>query len=307
MIFGGALYDHDGISIGAVLYPEAALAGAPRPPTTPNVRLNGSALSLSWSRPPLGPPPAGYVIEAGSRPGARDLASFSTGTSGTAFAASGLPPGTYYLRMRSANPYGLSVPGDELAFAVGAATCSAPPERPLDLTATVTGTTVRLDWRLAPQSIVTGHVLRVASRSGGATLLSLPVGRETSFSVTAPPGAFFVSVAAVNDCGMSPSSGETAVVVGPAVVPPGAPFELRSTLNGRVLTLSWAAPSVGTGPFTYVLEAGTAPGRSDLVAVPVSTTGISANVGPGIYYVRVRALGAGGLGPASNELTIVLR
>jgi hypothetical protein len=306
VLFGGLLYDTNNVSIGAVLYPEASLSGAPRPPTTPNVRLNGSAFAMSWARPPLGPPPASYVIEGGSGPGRRDLANFSTGSNGTSFSAAGLVPGTYYLRMRSANAHGVSVPGDELAFTIGATTCSAPPERPLDLTSTVSGTSVTLQWRLAPESIVTGHLLRVGSRSDASDLVTLPLGDVTSVTVNAPAGAFFVTLAAVNDCGVSPASPETVVVVGNPVVPPTAPFELQSALAGRTLMLSWAAPSVGTGPFTYMIEAGGAPGQSNIAVVPVGTTSIVATVGPGIYYVRVRAVGPGGTGPASNEVVVVV-
>jgi hypothetical protein len=306
VLFGGLLYDDNNISIGAVLFPEASLSGAPRPPTTPNVRLNGTAFAMSWARPPLGPPPASYVIEGGSGPGRRDLANFSTGSDGTSFTAAGLAPGTYYLRMRSANAHGLSVAGDELAFTVGASTCSAPPERPLDLAASVTGTTVTLDWRLAPESIVTGHLLRVGSRSESSDLVILPVGSGTSVTVDAPAGAFFVTLAAVNDCGVSAASPEEVIIVGNPVVPPTAPFELQSALAGRTLTLSWAAPSVGTGPFTYVIEAGSAPGQSNIAVVPVGSTSVVATVGPGIYYVRVRAVGPGGMGPGSNEVVVVV-
>src|SRR5690606_24476750 len=35
VLFGGRLDDSNGIEVGAVLYPQASLAGAPRPPTTP--------------------------------------------------------------------------------------------------------------------------------------------------------------------------------------------------------------------------------------------------------------------------------
>jgi hypothetical protein len=129
----------------------------------------------------------------------------------------------------------------------------------------------------------------------------------TSATVAAPTGAFFVTLAAVNDCGISPASSETVVIVGSPVVPPTAPFELRSTLTNRTVTLSWAAPPIGTGPFTYVIEAGSAPGRSNVVIVPIGSSSVSANVGPGIYYVRVRAVGPAGLGPASNEVVVVVQ
>jgi hypothetical protein len=77
--------------------------------------------------------------------------------------------------------------------------------------------------------------------------------------------------------------------------------------SGSTVTFTWAPPSIGTGPFTYRLEAGTAPGLSNLANVSHPTTSLSAGgVPPGIYYLRVRAVGAGGVGPASNEVTVVV-
>ena len=70
VLFGGLLNDLNGVSIGAVLYPEASLAGTPRPPTTPDVLVRGASLRLTWGGPPLGARPLAYVIEGGSAPGA---------------------------------------------------------------------------------------------------------------------------------------------------------------------------------------------------------------------------------------------
>ena len=60
-------------------------------------------MSLAWRRPLDGDPVQTYVIEAGSAPGAADLASFSTGSTATTFEAAGVPAGTYYLRVRANN------------------------------------------------------------------------------------------------------------------------------------------------------------------------------------------------------------
>jgi hypothetical protein len=210
--------------------------------------------------------------------------------------------------MRAANGFGVSVAGDELAFTIGLGGCISPPEPPLDLAASVSGTSVTLSWRDAPQSTVSGHVVRVGLGSGLTNLVTLPIGNVSTMTVDAPPGAFFVTIAAANECGVSAKSSEAVVVVGNAVVPPGAPFELQSTVTNRTLTLAWAAPAVGTGPFQYVIEAGSAPGRADVAVVPMATsTSMVTNIAPGIYYVRVRAIGPGGMGPGSHEVTIVVQ
>jgi hypothetical protein len=307
VLFGGSLKDLDGVDVGAVLYPDQTRRTAPRAPTTPEVSVNGSSVNVTWSRPPLGSAPESYVIEGGSAPGRQDLANFSTGSSDTAFAAAGLGAGTYFLRMRSANAHGLSQASDEFAFTVGAGTCTAPPLPPLDLSAMVAGNDITLAWRASPRSVVTRYVLRAGAVSGASNLATLDIGLTTSVVVSAPGGAFFLTLVAVNDCGTSVPSEEAVAVVGGAPVPPGRPFNLEALVTGNSVLLSWAAPTIGTGSFQYVVEVGTAPGLSNIMVSPTSATSLSAaGVPPGVYYVRTRAIGVAGTGPVSNEVAVVV-
>ena len=271
VLFGGLLRDLDGIDIGAVLYPEAALAGTAPPPTTPEIVVRGSTLTLHWSAPPLGARPTAYVVEGGSGAGQSNLANFSTGNTATTFSASGLGAGTYFVRMRSQNAYGVGAASLEQAFVIGAAGCSGPPAAPLDLLATVSGSTVDLTWRTAPQSIATGYRLLAGSASGLGNIGVIDVGAQTSYSTTAPTGAFFVRVQAYNACGVGIPSAETVAVVGGASVPPGAAFGLSGSVSASTVTLEWGAPSVGTGPFQYRVEAGSATGLANLASIIVPT------------------------------------
>jgi hypothetical protein len=70
--------------------------------------------------------------------------------------------------------------------------------------------------------------------------------------------------------------------------------------------LSWLPPP---GSVTgYVVEAGSAPGRSDLASALIGP-GVSATfsgVPPGKYYVRLRGINAQGRGVASNEILVVV-
>ena len=116
-----------------------------------------------------------------------------------------------------------------------------------------------------------------------------------------PSGTYYVRVRAVNDHGDSEPTADL-ILVAPGA--PGAPTSLTSTGTGAV-NLRWTAPT-GAAPTGYLIEAGTAPGRSDLGALQVGdvTSFTAAAPPPGTYYVRVRAVNARGAGQASNEVVV---
>ena len=74
-------------------------------------------------------------------------------------------------------------------------------------------------------------------------------------------------------------------------------------LNGTQLSLQWAA--VGGVPVAeYIIEAGSGPCLSNLYNGSVGlSTSISASVGPGVYYVRVRARTGAATSVVSNEIS----
>lgn len=58
---------------------------------------------------------------------------------------------------------------------------------------------------------------------------------------------------------------------------------------------------------TYRIEAGTAPGLSNIGIFDVGVvTGLTVAAPPGTYYARVRGVGSDGVGAPSNELTVVV-
>ena len=78
----------------------------PGPPGTPSVVVTGSTVSLSWTAPALGSAPTAYRLEAGTSPGLANAALVTLGAT-PAFSVSGVPPGTYYVRVRAMNPAGV--------------------------------------------------------------------------------------------------------------------------------------------------------------------------------------------------------
>ena len=87
--------------------------------------------------------------------------------------------------------------------------------------------------------------------------------------------------------------------------PPG---NLTRTVQGTTVLLGWGAPP-GSQPTSYVIEAGSASGASNITVFDTGTAATALtvnNVPPGTYFVRVRGRDAAGTGPASNEVTVVV-
>lgn len=88
---------------------------------------------------------------------------------------------------------------------------------------------------------------------------------------------------------------------------PGAPQSLTPGVSGGTVTLAWMPPGTGGSPASYVVEAGSAPGLSNLASVPViGTSFVASGVPRGTYYVRVRAVNAAGSGPPTADVTVVV-
>lgn len=89
-------------------------------------------------------------------------------------------------------------------------------------------------------------------------------------------------------------------------LPPGPPQSLSATVDNYAVTLSWYPSSQGAPPTSYVIEAGLTPGTTIVTLPTTGETYMAAPVGPGRYFVRVRAVNAHGIGPASEEIVVVV-
>ncbi len=85
------------------------VGGAPAAPAAPEAlraSVAGDRLALVWSPPRAGPAPLSYVVEAGGSPERFDLGRIHTTTASPGLTRAGVPPGTYYVRVRGENSQG---------------------------------------------------------------------------------------------------------------------------------------------------------------------------------------------------------
>lgn len=188
------------------------------------------------------------------------------------------------------------------------------PGAPINLTATVVGSTVTLVWMASPSmDPVTTYVLEAGSSAGAANLANFATGGAAT-SFVAPgvgAGTYFVRVRSQNASGTSAASNEVVITVGggACVSAPNAPGGLAGTASGSTVTLTWSAPASGCPVTAYVLEAGSSAGQSNLANSSTgssSTSYVASGVGAGTYYVRVRAQNANGQSGTSNEIIVTV-
>jgi probable HAF family extracellular repeat protein len=258
-------------------------------------RVDGRTVSLSW-QPPAAAVSA-YTLEAGHASGQSDIATATV--AGRSIAFSGIPDGTYFVRLRSQLPGSLSDPSNEVVFTVG------PPGAPQQLAATWNGTVVNLSWSPpatgGPASV---YQLEAGSGAGGSDIAVISQA-GTTLTTPAPPGTYYIRVRGVSAAGVGPPSNEVTLNV-EAPTLPGPPRLLVANRIGNSVTVSWSPPAIGSTVTSYVLEAGSATGLANLASVPVAGTVFTAFAPRGTYYLRVRAVNGAGTGTASDEITLVV-
>ncbi|MEZ5285184.1 MAG: hypothetical protein R2712_10320 [Vicinamibacterales bacterium] len=257
---------------------------------------------LSWLPPTTGGLPADYIIEAGSVAGASNLLVQATAGAATTFDADA-PAGTYYVRVRGRNAYGLGPPSSELLVTLGATGCMSEPQAPGPLAATVDGLQMSLALGAAPGA--TAYLLEVGATPGGVEHGRRNIGGLPALVATGPPGTYYLRVRGLNACGTGAPSNDVAVTLSTSVAPPGAPDGLTHLLTGRTVTLAWQAPSAGGPVDNYIVEVGSQIGLTDVgtMMTPQESL-VAANAPPGTYYVRVRAMNVAGIGPATADMRV---
>ena len=112
-------------------------------------------------------------------------------------------------------------------------------------------------------------------------------------------GTYHVQAVAYDDANEYTISATSTVTV---CGPPSPPATVSGYASGGVVYITWNAAPVATG---YQVEAGTAPGLTNVGAWGTAGTSFSGAAPAGTYYVRVRSLHTTcGVGSPSGDIVI---
>jgi hypothetical protein len=90
----------------------------PGPPTLTGSSTTGGDVSLSWSVPTSGAAVTGYELHAGTAPGLSNIAVIPLLVAQTGLSGSGVPPGTYYVRVVATSASGPGQYSNEVTLVV---------------------------------------------------------------------------------------------------------------------------------------------------------------------------------------------
>jgi hypothetical protein len=212
----------------------ANVVTAPSAPTLNAPQVSGSTVTLAWTL------PAGATairLEAGTAPGLSNAANTIIGAT-TTFTTGGVPPGTYFVRVRAIDATGESAASNEITVIVGSGgggTCASPPAAPTELQATVAGTAVSISWIPAGSGCPAASFILYGGSAPGLTDLATVSTPAAGLAALAPPGTYYVFVVAQNASGVSGPSNLITVNVGGGPVPGAGTIAAGQwTVNGDI-------------------------------------------------------------------------
>jgi glucose/arabinose dehydrogenase len=192
----------------------AASGGPPEPPRDLHVVVTGHTAIVRWNAPRQGAVPLQYQLEAGSFPGSANLVVVPVDGSANVLSFTGVPPGTYFVRVRAIGNAGTSAPSQDVMVVVSGACVTAPPA-PIGFAAIINGRAVRLVWDLPGTTDGPADLfIEAGSAPGAANLAIIAIdGSLRTVTVNAPPGNYFVRMRGRNACGVGAASGDIVVPV----------------------------------------------------------------------------------------------
>jgi hypothetical protein len=216
------------------------------------------------------------------------------------------PGGTFVVSVQASNASGFGPESPPQTFSVPIV--PAPPGPPSGLSAVVAGASVHLFWT-PPTSggEPTGYAILAALSPGGPVVAGVTIEAPAWWTTVpgVPPGTYFVRLAAFNLGGASTPSNEVAVTVRAPQLP-GPPVLHPPIVIGSTVGLSWA-PGPGESPSSYIVRAALSPSGPVIAGFPTTGTAVSVpGVPRGTYFVHIQGVTGAGVGPASNEVAVIV-
>ena len=203
----------NGILSGPSNVRTSAIGAAAPPADLYNLQtmVNGSMVALAWSV-GLGGTATRTVLSVGTTPGGADLGALALPPGATTFRVAGVPTGTYHVSVRQAGPLLLGAASNNAVVTVPGS-CQ-PPQMPTSFNAFVENRVLKILWELGPPGspAPTGWTLEAGSASQLSDLGVLTLANRT-FTVSVPPGTYFLRVSAANPCGASAKTPTISVTV----------------------------------------------------------------------------------------------
>jgi hypothetical protein len=263
--------------------------------------VEGAMVQLQWTISPYNYE-GFYRLEAGTAPGLSDVTVLNIPATYESYTATGVPPGTYFVRVRFRLGDRISAPSNEVGVTV--TRCAAPPETP-QLTGSVQGQFVDLSWSTTDSLGCRPDRYRIeAGRSTGSSDVAVFEQLSSQFRLSSVPfGDYFVRVRSLRQGIVGPPSNEVHLPV--TCLPPRPVPNFRAEVVGRTVTLDWDpvfAPGVDE---ITTLEVGSSPGATDLASVAVLQRPFIVDGPPGTYYTRIRVNTPCGT-VVSNEVLVTI-
>ncbi len=254
-------------------------------PTTLSVGSGGGNLSVA------------VLAAAGCSWNASSHVSWAQITAGAAGTANGIVSVTVAANLGAERSGTLAIAGHTVTVTQAGVTLSPPTS--LRVSASV-GNSVTIEWT-QPGATPSGYVLE-GGVAPGEVLASLATGSSaTTFTFTAPTGAFYIRVHALSGATRTAASNEIRIFVN-VPVPPSAPTGLVGVANGTSLALSWLNTTDGGAPTNMELNVSGA--IATTLTLPVSETFSYAGVPAGTYAFSITAVNTTGRSAPSSAVTL---
>lgn len=296
----GAAVSNINFSLGVI--PTSGLPGAP---TDLQATNTAAGVVFTWRPSTSGGAPTSYILEAGLTSGT----TFATLPAGTnSLTVPGVPPGTFYIRIRGVNASGTGPASSELTLRV-AASGAIVPGIPTNFQAWMSGQRLTVTWTAPVGATPIGYQIEVGSAVGLSNVVTLPVTARSFTFEPVPPGFYFLRVRAVVTGASGLPTTDVMINSGNVPAPPSEPSSFSASGSNGTVTLTWGAPLFGPAATSYVVEAGTDTGLSNITVFSTGgpgTTLVVPGVPPGTYYLRIRAVNALGVSPPSVERVLTV-